>query len=568
MVRMLIYIVLICSAFITSCIYYYSVQASSKTQLAMGEQLQQLHDQTLVRIQKSFEELDHTLRLISNDYAIQRLSEGTVITDSAEDRALREYADYLLRSQRSQFPFVTNICMSLDVLSYTLCTESLASVPPIDTTIPTLRKYDRSILTREKKDGGAGGYEVLYTAPLMNRKNVIKGSIQFTLMLDPLMKDIYSKMPLLRNQLVDSNGVIMYSTQTTTGNEWIQKEEGSKATTETLQWGKVSVVSTKKLELPGTVWFSQLETKQFLENSFAEAFQSTLGLFIVWLLLLCILCMLVFQHYSARPMKHLRGLMNRAELGDFKAYWVHKSSRDWNELGESYNQMLNRLEELIRQVKREESLKKEAEMEALQYQLNPHFLYNTLNTIKWVAKMHQTPQIAEVVTSLVRLLQASLGKKGDFITVREEIELIHDYIDIQAFRYGDKIRMEYQIDSISEGCLVPRMILQPLLENAIIHGIEPSRQVGIIRIAIWIEAERDLLICQVEDNGIGMMEDKALESTSGGGMRERMSGIGLRHIREKIKLYYGSGYSMNIVSKLGHGTTIRLTLPVHQNEEG
>lgn len=132
--------------------------------------------------------------------------------------------------------------------------------------------------------------------------------------------------------------------------------------------------------------------------------------------------------------------------------------------------------------------------------------------------MHRTPQIAEVVTSLVRLLQASLGKKGDFITVREEIELIHAYIDIQAFRYGDKIRMEYDIDPLSEGCLVPRMILQPLLENAIIHGIEPSRQVGVIRIDIRIEAERELLICQVEDNGIGMsIEDKSVESTSSGG---------------------------------------------------
>ncbi|MEK3723469.1 sensor histidine kinase [Paenibacillus sp. FSL H8-0034] len=568
MVRMLIYIVLSCSVLITSCIVYYSVQAASQTQLASGEQLQQVHDQTVIRIQKSFEELDHTLMRISNDYAIQRLSEGTVITDSAEDRSLREYADYLLRSERSQFPFVTNMCMSLDALSYNLCTEALISVPPTDTTLPMLRKFERSLQAREKKEA-ADGYEVIYTAPLTNRKNVVKGSFQITVALDPLMKDIYGRLPLLRNQIMDSHGVFMYSTLPETDNEMLQKEEGWKTATVPLQWGKFSVVSTKKLELPGVVWLSQIEARQSLETSFAKAFRSTLGLFIVLLLLVCMLSAFVYQHYSARPMKHLRGLMNRAELGDFKAYWVHKGSREWNELGESYNQMLNRLEELIRQVKREESLKKEAEMEALQYQLNPHFLYNTLNTIKWVAKMHRTPQIAEVVTSLVRLLQASLGKKGDFITVREEIELIHAYIDIQAFRYGDKIRMEYDIDPLSEGCLVPRMILQPLLENAIIHGIEPSRQVGVIRIDIRIEAERELLICQVEDNGIGMsIEDKSVESTSSGGMRERMSGIGLRHIREKIRLYYGSGYNMNIVSKPKQGTTIRLTLPVHYNEEG
>ena len=105
--------------------------------------------------------------------------------------------------------------------------------------------------------------------------------------------------------------------------------------------------------------------------------------------------------------------------------------------------MLNRLEDLIKQVKREESLKKEAEMEALHYQLNPHFLYNTLNTIKWVAKIHKTPQISEVVSALVRLLQASLGKKGEFITLREEIGLTRDYMEIQKFRYGDRIQIVY-----------------------------------------------------------------------------------------------------------------------------
>jgi sensor histidine kinase YesM len=299
-----------------------------------------------------------------------------------------------------------------------------------------------------------------------------------------------------------------------------------------------------------------------------STFTKTLLLLGLVLLALGVLSALLFRHYFVDPLQRLRRLMNRAELGDFKAYWVRHNSRDWNMLGESYNQMLNRLEELIKQVKREEALKKEAEMEALQYQLNPHFLYNTLNTIKWVAKMHRTPQIAEVVTSLVRLLQASLGKKGDFITVREEMELIRDYMDIQAFRYGDKILLESEIDPMAKGCLVPRMILQPLIENAIIHGIEPGRQEGWIRIRIWLEAERQLLICQVEDNGVGMVEDADREMTGAkGDMRERMSGIGLRHIREKIKLYYGNGYSMHITGKPKQGTVIRLTMPVHQSEE-
>ena len=267
--------------------------------------------------------------------------------------------------------------------------------------------------------------------------------------------------------------------------------------------------------------------------------------------------------------------MNRAERGDLRAYWTSRSSNEWTQIGQSYNQMLNRLEDLIKQVKREESLKKEAEMEALHYQLNPHFLYNTLNTIKWVAKIHKTPQISEVVSALVRLLQASLGKKGDFITLRDEIGLTHDYMEIQRFRYGDRIQIETHVDEITLGCLVPRMLLQPLVENAIIHGIGPTKREGTITIRTWLD--RDLLFCQVEDNGIGMQVEegssgwKAMHATGGAQadrmLKERMSGVGISHIREKIKLIYGPEFKMHISSKPGEGTTIRMFLPIHHGEE-
>jgi sensor histidine kinase YesM len=232
--------------------------------------------------------------------------------------------------------------------------------------------------------------------------------------------------------------------------------------------------------------------------------------------------------------------------------------------------MLNRLEDVIKQVKIEESLKKEKEFEALQYQLNPHFLYNTLNTIKWVAKIHKTPQISEVVSALVRLLQVSLNKKGDFITVREEFGLVKDYMDIQTFRYGETIQIESDIDPLAAQCLVPTMILQPLVENAIIHGLDQSnKEDKRILIRAWIE--RDLLFCQVEDNGRGLNNEQLLfldaNTNKSERVKEKLSGIGLNHIREKIRLYYGPDYSMQIFSKPNQGTTVKLSLPIHQSEE-
>jgi sensor histidine kinase YesM len=150
---------------------------------------------------------------------------------------------------------------------------------------------------------------------------------------------------------------------------------------------------------------------------------------------------------------------------------------------------------------------------------------------------------------------------------------------IQFFRYGDEIEVLFELDDFARMCLVPRMILQPLVENAIIHGIKPSKGKGTITIKAWVD--RDLLFCEVTDNGIGMQahllnfegeagfEKKAARAFPArpGGMKERMSGIGLRHIREKIRLYYGADYKMHIFSKEKQGTTVRISLPIHQIEE-
>jgi sensor histidine kinase YesM len=139
-------------------------------------------------------------------------------------------------------------------------------------------------------------------------------------------------------------------------------------------------------------------------------------------------------------------------------------------------------------------------------------------------------------------------------------------MEIQRFRYGDRVQVNFEVDQLASLCLVPRMILQPLVENACIHGIEPSKREGLITIRAWID--RDLLFCEVEDNGIGMKIDPDSGEPIGktDGLQERMSGIGLRHIREKIKLYYGNDYKMRVISKEQQGSTIRLSLPVHQSE--
>lgn len=327
------------------------------------------------------------------------------------------------------------------------------------------------------------------------------------------------------------------------------------------------LLSQRPFAVPGQTWMSYLEAPNTQIRSLQSTLRNTILVFLAILLVVSMVGSLVFSRLFSRPLHLLRQLMKRAESGDLKAYWMSGGIREIDELGNGYNQMLNRLEETIKQAKQEESLKKEAEIEALQYQLNPHFLYNTLNTIKWVAKIHQTPQISEAVSALVRLLQASLGKKGDFLPLKEEIGLIRDYMAIQSFRYGDTVKLTLDIDPLASVCLVPKMILQPLVENALIHGLENSAKEGEIAIRAWLD--RDMLLCEVQDNGKGMAvrETEAEPAQRGRHPKERMSGIGLTHIRERIKLYYGPDYSMHLFSKPNAGTTVRLSLPIHRNEE-
>ncbi|TNJ63120.1 sensor histidine kinase [Paenibacillus hemerocallicola] len=326
-------------------------------------------------------------------------------------------------------------------------------------------------------------------------------------------------------------------------------------------------LSQRPVAIPGQSWMSYVEVPNTDIRSLQMTLRNTVLVFFAILLAVSVISSLVFSKLFSRPLHLLRQLMKRAESGDLKAYWTYGSIREIDELGNSYNQMLNRLEETIKQVKQEESLKKEAEIEALQYQLNPHFLYNTLNTIKWVAKIHKTPQISDAVSALVRLLQASLGKKGDFISLKEEVGLIQDYMAIQSFRYGDNVAIRYDIDPLASVCLVPKMVLQPLVENALIHGLENSVKNG--EISIHARLDRDMLVCEVQDNGKGMADPEAVMGMQprGHSAKERMSGIGLSNIREKIKLYYGPDYKMHVISKPNQGTTVRLSLPIHRNEE-
>ncbi|MNI00796.1 putative sensor-like histidine kinase [compost metagenome] len=549
--------------------YLINHQFSVYSEKATMSKVDQKHDQMLLTMTRELRYASETTHRSAVDYGIIHYAK---LTDSAvnskEIKELNSYTNSLLSNQMQQNPYVEQVCLTLNATNRTLCAQSSEGAEGL---VVHVKGPYKSFEPLDAKNGKFNGYMLSYTEPVMDKPSLQElGRVTIWFNMSKLWNEMLVKNLNQAYALIDQQQRVVYRNGIYRGEEF----QGNKLDADILQADDPSIYSMKHVVLSeGILWKSYYEAPQSTES---------LPYYHIWLLVIITLFVilstsstLLFGTYVTKPLNVLKMLMNRAERGDLRAYWTVKSSDEWMQLGDSYNQMLNRLEDLIKQVKKEESLKIEAEMEALHYQLNPHFLYNTLNTIKWVAKIHKTPQISEVVSALVRLLQASLGKKGEFIPLREEISLIHDYMEIQKFRYGDRIQVIIEVDKMTLGCLVPRMLLQPLIENAIIHGIEPSKREGVITIRTWLD--RDLLFCQVEDNGIGMKVDEGSsgwneihalrETQSGKLLRERMSGIGLSHIREKIKLYYGPQFKMHIGSKPGVGTTIRMSLPIHQDEE-
>lgn len=535
-------------------------------------ELRLFHEQAALRMSQTVAAIDSAVQALAAEPAAQRFASGPSVREAQEERSLRAELDALIQRTLPKLPGESELCLER-LEGGRICSPSVErpdSRPLASREVPVPARGERLLYPAEEPAGQTVWIAAQPIADL--RSGVVTGTVILSFDGSRLWKpSAAEKEYVKRHRVFDRDGNIVFRLQeqeavpsfslAEEGGEFVRAEHG---------W----LISQRRLDIPWVSWYSRVEvpaeTSRFGQELLLRTLALVLAVIAVWLGV----SGLLYRRYWLQPLTTLQTLMKRAERGDWKAYWLHKGG-PLGGLGDSYNQMLNRLEELIRQVKREEALKKEAEMEALKYQLNPHFLYNTLNTIKWVAKMHRTPQIAEAVTALVRLLQASLGKKGDFITVKEELGLISDYMEIQRFRYGDHIRLECAVERGAEQCLIPCMLLQPLVENAIIHGIEPAKKEGLISVRVSLEPERELLICEVQDNGVGMSEferghgNEAASVSAGGsrgGGRERMSGIGLAHIREKIRLYYGGAYHMHTVGKPGEGTTVRLTLPAHRNE--
>lgn len=277
--------------------------------------------------------------------------------------------------------------------------------------------------------------------------------------------------------------------------------------------------------------------------------------------LVIILFMLFFSFRYTEPMMRMRGVIKKVEQGDLTARMDVQSNDELGQLGHSLNSMIAETQVLINKLITEEQEKKELQLEALHAQINPHFLYNTLNTIKWMAKIQGNNGVSKAITALVKLLRISINLGKEKITLQEEIDYVMNYIVIQKLRFSTSININYNIDQNCIELNVPKLILQPIVENSIIYGMEDEQHELDIEIKAFIEAQ--CLIIEVCDNGPGIKEEILKNILKTVFDKNRFSKVGLNNVNQRIKLYCGNDYGLKIENNLVAGTKVVVTLPVN-----
>ena len=264
-----------------------------------------------------------------------------------------------------------------------------------------------------------------------------------------------------------------------------------------------------------------------------------------------------FSRSITRPVTEILGNVKEVGRGNFEISEISADSMEIEELDAGIRRMAEKIQHLLENVKREEEMQHLTQLQLLQAQINPHFLYNTLDTIIWLIEGGQSDDAVEMISSLSVFFRTSLSKGKDVIPLSEEKRHTISYLEIQQSRYRDILEFEIHIPEDFGGIMVPKLTLQPLAENALYHGIKNKRGGG----KILIEGEKDGkdLILRVTDNGQGMPAERLQEIQEAIRTGER-AGFGLSAVAERLRLYYGDGYGMKIKSEEGKGTIVEVRL--------
>lgn len=283
---------------------------------------------------------------------------------------------------------------------------------------------------------------------------------------------------------------------------------------------------------------------------------------------------LMLHKQVAEPVVALRRRIERISAGDFTVDPALEWNNELGDIGRGLNHVSRSITALMDKRLEDEKQKQDMEYRMLQNQINPHFIYNALNSIKWMAAIQHAPGIEEMVTALSRLLKSVSKGNERLVPLYEEFALLNDYFTIEQYRYGGTITLDVDYiedEALARVCLIPRFTLQPLVENAIFHGIEPKGQAGEIRLTVTREPESGDVLLRLHDDGVGMTAEQAAKALSEPTPEEaaaKFRHVGMWNVHRRIQYIFGERYGLSIDSEPGVGTTVTVRLPCGKEEAG
>ncbi|GGG51604.1 sensor histidine kinase [Paenibacillus radicis (ex Gao et al. 2016)] len=316
--------------------------------------------------------------------------------------------------------------------------------------------------------------------------------------------------------------------------------------------------------IQGTGWLLINETleTEFIRNT--SILKKNISLLMAISIVLAFLLSVYWIYRITRPFSYLVHAMREMEMGKMGVVLDETPSTELGIIGRRFNKMSLSLEDLMEENKKIEAEKRQLEMEALQFQINPHFLYNALNTIKWIAMVRKEPGIVDAITTLGNMLRSIYKENSLFTTLQEELAYLENYLKIMNIRYGEGVDVKFDVPEQLLSYKIIRFILQPIVENAFVHGMSSISYKGSITISVE-KLEEDLYI-SVADNGKGMKPEKAEELRAFLKMNlpvnaSRQGSIGLANVNRRIKTQYDVSYGMSIHSEPERGTTVVIRVP-------
>ena len=489
---------------------------------------------------------------------IQIISESSCVKEMKEDEVI-EYVDHLNQTIGTQYgnPWGTfaigltdgigyvGLNKTIDISNRPYFIEGLSTSEEYLFSNPVLSKTDNSVITilHYPLRNEQGYYGFINAAINLHHLTDIVSNIDFyegeSFIMDT-SSNLYTKVQTISAQDTENimNNVMLHLD-----------------TTSSFSLDKYTYYYTK---IPANEnWYlcTKVETANLTKetSSFILMLTSLLVLFTLITIVVCI----YLSRSITKPISNLNETMQKAS-SNLQIVADQSDIEEINSLSYSFNQLIQKIDNLLKKIKEDAKLQRQSEIKVLQAQINPHFLYNTLDALNWKALQHQDTEMTTLIRSLCDFYRISLSNGDDFIPIKDEIKHVECYLKIQSIRFKNQFTYDLEVEPhlLSMYCL--KILLQPLIENAITHGLRPLDYPGEIHIRIFTQENN--IIMAVDDNGVGM-SDQMLDEVKNGLSNQALHKYGLYNINQRIRLTYGETYGIHIQSQLNSGTKVTVTIP-------